>query len=538
MRTRVYMKRMAVLLREDRLAFAVAALDLEALLPARFAEACVAAAAAPWRSFADVAIEAGYMTRKDCARVDAVLAARAEPTPQTLDTLRLPPARPPADPAAQPTVDHVDMYGELVLRGLHSVGGSGEVWRAHDPVFGRDVALKRLRPEHGADPGHLMRFLREARLTAQLEHPGVVPVYAHGGVGAGAYYTMRLLRGRTLREHIAAFHQSVAREGSGESFVGGGLLHLLGYFIRLCETIAFAHAQGVLHRDLKGSNVMIGDFGEVTVLAWGLAKEIDRPEPSPGNAPAPDAFPGPGRRPAHHTLDGTQLGTPGFMSPEQARGELARIDCRTDVYGLAAVLYEILTGQPPFTGGTPLELVARAASEVPPTPRTINPAVPVALEEVCLRGLQRDPEARPARASELGEAVERWLGAVVESSRAVELELQAILDSAPDAMCVIDAAGVIVRGNQRLREMFGYSAGELEGQTLDQLLPAAARAGHGEHIKAYVKAPRSRRMGVVGGLQGIRRDGTALAIDVSLSPAHTPLGLRVVCAIRDRADWR
>jgi serine/threonine protein kinase len=215
-------------------------------------------------------------------------------------------------------------------------GGMGVVYRAHDRELQRDVALKVLRA--GADASDLARRLhREARVLASLEHPGMVPVHDVGVLAEGpAFYVMKLVRGRRLDEWAA---------GSPT------LSERLRAFDRICETVAFAHAHGVVHRDLKPGNVMLGAFGEVLVMDWGVAKVLSE-APIPSGATVVDG----------ETADGTVLGTPGYMAPEQAAGDSRAIDARTDVYALGALLHFLLAGAPPTAGplprGTPRPLAA------------------------------------------------------------------------------------------------------------------------------------------------------------------------------------
>jgi serine/threonine-protein kinase len=236
-----------------------------------------------------------------------------------------------------------------------------------------------------------------------LEHPGIVPVYelARRGPGQPPFYTMRFIRGRTLSEAVEAFHEK-RKAGQAGSL---DLLGLLNAFVAICQAVAYAHSRGVLHRDLKGQNVMLGDFGEVIVLDWGLAKLVDRPEDA-AEAPPVEL---PREGPPQGTLQGQVLGTPAYMAPEQAAGRLDLIDRRTDVYGLGAMLYEILTGQPPFNGTDAPEVLRKVQEEDPTRPCLLNPAAPRALEAVCLRALRKKPAERYDTARALAQEVQRWL---------------------------------------------------------------------------------------------------------------------------------
>jgi WD40 repeat protein len=288
------------------------------------------------------------------------------------------------------------------LRGLRAVGGVGEIWLARDMDLDRDVALKVLRPDRATDPALEARFLHEARITARLQHPGIVPVYdlAPGGGEEPAFYTMRLVPGRTLAEAAQAFHTRRAAGAAGPLDLNA----LLTAFVGVCQTVAYAHSRGVIHRDLKPSNVALGDFGEVIVLDWGLAREV---------AGQPDADTGPGARTCGPepgaTCVGDVLGTPAYMAPEQAVGQTDRIDPRTDVYGLGAILYEVLTGRPPFQGSDTLDVLRQRASHDPPPPRSLWPGVPAALEAICHKALAPEPERRYGSAGEVAREVQHWL---------------------------------------------------------------------------------------------------------------------------------
>jgi serine/threonine-protein kinase len=280
----------------------------------------------------------------------------------------------------------------------HRTGGLGRVWLARDTVLGRDVALKELRPDRTGD-ARLRRFLREARVTGQLEHPNIVPLYdLIEDAGGGPCYTMRFVAGRTLAEATRDYHQR-RREGTATRLDLAGLLDA---FVAVCRAVAFAHSRGVLHRDLKGQNVALGDFGEVLLLDWGLAKRLD----GPGTEDEPAAVQPDPDETAELTAAGTMAGTPPFMGRELAEGEPA--SRASDVYALGVILYTILTGHLPYTGSA-AEVLAKVRSGGPPRPRSLNPAVSPALEAVCLKAMAHDPAARYATAEQLADEVRRWL---------------------------------------------------------------------------------------------------------------------------------
>jgi serine/threonine-protein kinase len=306
-------------------------------------------------------------------------------------------------PAGHVLIKALDLNPErrdrYALTRLHAQGGIGRVWLARDDSLGREVALKELLPERSGDPKVWGRFLTEAKITGQLEHPGIVPVYelTHRDGDRAPFYTMRFVRGRTLSEATRAYHAR-RREGRAERL---DLLALLNAFVGVCNAVAFAHSRGVVHRDLKGQNVVLGDFGEVIVLDWGLAKLVDQPGAGAGPQLAVDGH--------GATLDGQVMGTPAYMAPEQAEGRVDLIDQRTDVYGLGATLYEVLTGRPPFSGAGPSEVLRRVREDAPERPRAVCPDIPAGLEAVCLKAMAKRPSDRYPSAAELGQEVRRWL---------------------------------------------------------------------------------------------------------------------------------
>ena len=326
-----------------------------------------------------------------------------------------------------------DSRERYTLSHLYAKGGMGQVWLAHDAALGREIALKELRPDQAGNSEVCSRFLTEARVTAQLEHPGIVPVYELGETEP-PFYTMRFVKGGTLSQATRAYHKDRAA-GTADPV---GMVKLLGAFVGVCHALAYAHSRGVIHRDLKGQNIVMGDFGEVIVLDWGLAKRIEptagmapavpdslalAESTAPGHADADDTLPpeheprnGTGSRPrpgsssgTERTVQGQLLGTPAYMAPEQAEGRQHQTDCRTDVYGLGAILYEILTGQPPFHARTTTELLKKVRQEPPRPPRQINHQVAPALQAICLKALAKVPENRYASATELAQEVQRYL---------------------------------------------------------------------------------------------------------------------------------
>ncbi|MBI4606733.1 MAG: protein kinase, partial [Planctomycetes bacterium] len=311
------------------------------------------------------------------------------------------------------------------VRGELGRGGMGVVYRVWDEDLKRPLAMKVLdRGPGSASPVRssravrqlLARFLHEARITGQLDHPGVVPVHELGIDAEGrVFFTMPLVEGRDLK---AIFE--LAREGKE----GWTLPRALGALARVCDTVAYAHRKGVIHRDLKPSNIMVGRFGEAYVMDWGLAKargrEAGRDLPlRPDDAcagldPDPDR-PGDAEdaEPPLVTLDGTVLGTPAYMPPEQAEGRIDEVDERSDVYALGAMLYTLLTGCVPYAGPgetpSPRETLAAVVRGPPRAVHSLERSAPPELVAICEKAMARSKEDRYPDAKALGEDLQAYL---------------------------------------------------------------------------------------------------------------------------------
>ena len=389
--------------------------------------------------------------------------SRRSPTPDSP-----PPDQPTKPPQPETAVERGRNLGRFRLESLHARGGLGEVYRAVDSELDRRVALKRVQPRLANHPSTVQRFLREAVITASLEHPSIIPVYGLGKDSQGQpYYAMRFVKGRTLGEAIEELHgigfvsdshrdsttdqaprdpeaNSPARSTREESFPSSGrdrieprgrsFLNLLNRFLDVCHAIAYAHDRGFVHRDLKPDNILLGEHNETLVVDWGLAKRLGAgrsPSPSPPSSDpnrtrvASPTTPPPNSSARRPTLDhasrsaptspdgptqaGQILGTPSYMSPEQAAGKLSETTPASDIYSLGAILFTILTGRPPIVASNVPQLIHRVRLGMIDRPRSLVPRLDRALEAICLKALALDPNERYATAQDLAADLERWI---------------------------------------------------------------------------------------------------------------------------------
>ena len=301
--------------------------------------------------------------------------------------------------------EHESADGRFDILRRHAWGGLGEVYVAEDRELHREVALKRLHERHADNKDSRARFLQEAEVTGGLEHPGIVPVYGLGTSTDGRpYYAMRFIRGQTFKEAIQEFH---SRKPRGESERRIELRQLLTRFVAVCNAIEYAHSRGVIHRDIKPSNIMLGKYGETLVVDWGLAKALrERREDAPRDEHTLIPSSGSG---SSETLPGSAIGTPAYMSPEQSEGRVSEIGPASDVYSLGATLYTILTGKEPFESSTIGVILGRVQSGDFVPPRERHPAVPRALNAICLKAMSLSPKDRYLSCAVLAGDIEHWL---------------------------------------------------------------------------------------------------------------------------------
>jgi tRNA A-37 threonylcarbamoyl transferase component Bud32 len=298
---------------------------------------------------------------------------------------------------SRPT-DTPRLIGEYELLEEIARGGAGVIYRARQARVGRVVALKVIRAAGLATPADVQRFGREARAAAALDHPNIVPVYDVGEHDGRPFFTMRLVEGPSLARHLEEVRTAAAAGGPG--FWRGEQRRAARLVAAVARAVHHAHQRGLLHRDLKPGNVLLDEQGEPHVTDFGCAKRL------PGGPTADTGL----------TLSGALVGTPEYMAPEQAAGKAA--STAADVYGLGAVLFEWLTGRPPFRAETPLETLRRVRDGEVPRPRALNPALDPDLEAVCLKCLEKDPRRRYGSAAELADDLERWLdGRLVRARR-------------------------------------------------------------------------------------------------------------------------
>lgn len=431
----------------DDLLFGVLALQMDFVNREQYLEALQVWMTDRTRPLAYLLLEQGALTADQLGLVEAMVRRQREPLPASGDA-----AGPPSvagasvgdqlrslagvsdNPATMNLQDSVpgpfatippQAFGTSPLLGeassgpryrllrRHATGGLGEVFVAEDESLGREVAIKQMR-NASATAASTALFVREAEITAQLEHPSIVPVYSLGRQADGRpYYAMRFIRGDTYHSALRRFHADTPPTASATRTLG--FRKLLGSLIEVCNAVAYAHKRGVIHRDIKPHNILLGPFGETLLVDWGLAKVLAHPDPSEVVQSAD--LPVRPRQEAPYESEGTLMGTPSFMSPEQAQGRANQLGPATDIYSLGATLYVLLTGHEPFPGVRIVDIIERARQHDFLPPRQVVRSLPRQLEAICLRAMAREPLDRYPTAQSLADDLERWLADEPVSAR-------------------------------------------------------------------------------------------------------------------------
>ena len=327
---------------------------------------------------------------------------------------------PVVQPSSTEIPEPAERSARLQLFGEIARGGMGAVLKGRDSDLGRELAVKILLESHRDNPDMIRRFIEEAQIAGQLQHPGVVPIYELGAFGdRRPYFAMKLVKGHTLAEILAN------RKSTTE-----GLPRFLSIFESVCQTIAYAHARGVIHRDLKPSNVMVGSFGEVQVMDWGLAKILPRggaiDDASAGKQEHHETVIATARSggDSDHSQAGSVMGTPAYMAPEQARGEVESVDERADVFALGSIFCQLLTGEPAFSGRSSSEIQRKSARRACGGVRTARRPKSRSRSGVdrAGQGVSRaERDDRPRNAGEVAERVNSHLAKVQEKLSAQKL---------------------------------------------------------------------------------------------------------------------
>ncbi len=349
-----------------------------------------------------------------------------------------------SDPDLPLCVDRYILVSELAR------GGMGVIYRGREAAFNRELAVKVLLPAHAHKPELVRRAWTEARVTALLEHPGIVPVHSAGTLPDGRpYFSMRLVGGQTLADLIRL-----------RTDPADGLPRLLHLFEQVCQTIAYAHSRGVVHRDIKPANVIVAPFGVVKVVDWGVAKVLsnsplglaDLDPPPAGDVPSPQG--------AGVTGHGVVLGTVEYMAPEQVRGEAAAVDTRSDVFALGGVLCHLLTGHPPYVGESFLRVLEKAAAaEVYEAHARLDMCgADLRLVKLAKACLSADPDARPFDAQVVANTLSGYLESNMQQA---ERDLTRFFELSLDMFCIAGLDGFFKRVNGNFSRVLGHSTAEL-----------------------------------------------------------------------------
>lgn len=415
----------------------------------------------------------------------------------------------PPRPAPAPAV--LRIAGRYEDLGPIGIGGMGEVRRVRDVQLNRTLAMKTLHARLLTRPSVLSRFLDEAQATAQLQHPNIVPVHDIGTLPDGRlWFTMKEVRGRTFSAVVREVHDASAQQWEAGT-QGWTFRRLVNAYLSVCRAVAYAHERGVVHRDLKPNNVMVGEFGEVYVLDWGLAKIVGRPDVAAAEGKLDVVETARGSSEEHRTEVGRVVGTPAYMPVEQARGEIDRIDARSDVYALGALLYEVLVGRAPYEGGTASEVLEQVREGAPvPVAQMVTRVLPPELVAACERAMARDPDARFQTAQELAAEIEAWLDGARRREQALALAEEALAGER-------EAASLVARADALRAESEALLEGVERWRPEEDKWPGWARAKEAEDAQ---RAAFLHQLEVEQGLHA------ALQVAPTLPEAHAALAER------------
>ncbi len=404
--------------------------------------------------------------------------------------------------------DRPALPGRYKDLGVIAQGAFGEVRRVHDTLLDCTLAMKLLHGARADLPHVRRRFLAEATITAQLQHPGVVSIHDRGELADGRlWFTMKEVRGRTLREVIDELHAASGPEGFVSTASGFSFRRLIEAFVRAAQTVAHAHSRSVVHRDIKPDNIMVGELGEVYVMDWGLARsgarltDTEGEEGEHGMASANLA--------SGMTHEGDILGTPAYMPPEQARGERERLGPESDVYALGAVLYHLLSGNPPYIGKGHEVLAKILLGERPPLVQTglQGSSLPSELVEIAYRAMSPSIHDRTGSAAQMANDVVAWLDGVRRREQALER-----LDQARAIEPLIKASrGAAEAAKERARAL----SGDVRAfDPIEKKRPIWALEDEAAHERREAALAEARWLESVHG---------ALSIDAGLPEAHAAL---------------